>query len=132
MSCKDVNTPTFEHSQNRFGRLSKMHADVLGRPATGDGLRGRWFRRLTSRYRRRPQDRRSIDALFAARRAARRYRTARSLAAEHQALIDTFIALRRLQLTMYALEQWHEPTFRDIWAAALTKDLRRLDTFARA
>jgi Ser/Thr protein kinase RdoA (MazF antagonist) len=57
------------------------------------------------------------------------YRTARPLPARHEAFIDTFIALRHLQLTMYAVEHRDEAMFRDTWTADLTKTLRRLEAF---
>jgi Ser/Thr protein kinase RdoA (MazF antagonist) len=43
------------------------------------------------------------------------YRTVRSLPAGHERFIDTFIALRHLQLTMWAVEHRTEPMFRDSW-----------------
>jgi Ser/Thr protein kinase RdoA (MazF antagonist) len=60
------------------------------------------------------------------------YRTVRPLDTGHEELIDTFIALRHLQLMMYAVEHRHEALFRETWAAGVTKDLRRLDAFVGA
>jgi Ser/Thr protein kinase RdoA (MazF antagonist) len=59
------------------------------------------------------------------------YRTVRPFPPRHEPFIDTFIALRRLQLMMYILEQRNEPMFRNSWAAAVTRDLHQLDAFIR-
>jgi Ser/Thr protein kinase RdoA (MazF antagonist) len=57
------------------------------------------------------------------------YRSVRPLAAEHEPLIDTFVALRRLQLMMWAVEWRTQPMFRDIWTAEVTRTMRWLRTF---
>jgi Ser/Thr protein kinase RdoA (MazF antagonist) len=51
------------------------------------------------------------------------YRSVRPLAVEHERLIDTFIALRNLQLTMWAVEHRTEPMFRDSWTRWLADGL---------
>ena len=51
------------------------------------------------------------------------YRTVRPLAVEHERLIDTFIGLRNLQLTMWAVEHRTEPMFRDTWTRWLADGL---------
>jgi Ser/Thr protein kinase RdoA (MazF antagonist) len=51
------------------------------------------------------------------------YRSVRPLAVEHERLIDTFIGLRYLQLTMWAVEHRTEPMFRDTWIRWLADGL---------
>jgi Ser/Thr protein kinase RdoA (MazF antagonist) len=58
------------------------------------------------------------------------YRTVRPLASEHERLIDTFIALRNVQLTMWAVEHRTEPMFRDNWIRWLESCLDTVRPFA--
>ncbi|HEU4322418.1 MAG TPA: phosphotransferase [Roseiflexaceae bacterium] len=43
------------------------------------------------------------------------YRRVRNLPAEHEPLLDAFVALRRLQLMTWEIEQREAPAFRDSW-----------------
>lgn len=45
----------------------------------------------------------------------RGYRSVRDLDPEHEALIDSFIAMRRLHIMMWYVEQREHPAFRDEW-----------------
>jgi Ser/Thr protein kinase RdoA (MazF antagonist) len=54
------------------------------------------------------------------------YRTVRPLPAEHEPFIDTFIALRAVQLMMWAVEHRSEPMFRDTWRGWLADGLTSL------
>jgi Ser/Thr protein kinase RdoA (MazF antagonist) len=57
------------------------------------------------------------------------YRSVRPLTAEHERLIDTFIALRFVQLMMAKIEERDQPMFRDIWVADVATDLNWLERF---
>jgi len=58
------------------------------------------------------------------------YRTVRPLTARHERLIDAFIALRNMQLTMWAVEHRAEPMFRDSWTRWLESGLDAVRPFA--
>jgi Ser/Thr protein kinase RdoA (MazF antagonist) len=60
------------------------------------------------------------------------YRTVRPLVAEQERLIDTFIALRHLQLTLWAVEHRTEPMFRENWTRWLERGLSAIRPFATA
>ncbi|WP_179956960.1 phosphotransferase enzyme family protein [Amycolatopsis anabasis] len=57
------------------------------------------------------------------------YRTVRPLPAEHEAAIDDFVALRRVQLLIWAVEQRHRPELRETWSATVTRGLRKLENY---
>ncbi|GII29909.1 phosphotransferase enzyme family protein [Planotetraspora mira] len=57
------------------------------------------------------------------------YRSVRPLAAEHERLIDVFIALRAVQLMMWTVEHRDQPMFRKTWDASATRTLEWLRTF---
>jgi Ser/Thr protein kinase RdoA (MazF antagonist) len=56
------------------------------------------------------------------------YRSVAPLPVEHERLVDTFMALRAVQLTMWVTEHRTEPKFRDAWADQLTRTVRWLET----
>lgn len=53
----------------------------------------------------------------------RGYRSVRPFSPEEEALIDTFIALRDLQLMFWFIEERHTPAFRDSWRDDVTRIL---------
>jgi Ser/Thr protein kinase RdoA (MazF antagonist) len=57
------------------------------------------------------------------------YRRIRALPSAHEGYLDTFFALRRLQLLMWVLESREHPAFRNDWAAAAQDDLEHLKRF---
>jgi Ser/Thr protein kinase RdoA (MazF antagonist) len=57
------------------------------------------------------------------------YRGVRPLAAEHERLIDVFIALRAVQLMMWTVEHRNQPMFRETWAASTARTLDWLKSF---
>jgi Ser/Thr protein kinase RdoA (MazF antagonist) len=57
------------------------------------------------------------------------YRRVRPLAPEHERLIDTFIALRNVQLAMWAVEHRTEPMFRNSWTRWLDSGLHAIRPF---
>jgi Ser/Thr protein kinase RdoA (MazF antagonist) len=54
------------------------------------------------------------------------YRRVRPLPAAHEAYLDAFFALRRLQLLMWVLESRQHPAFRDGWQRWARDDLQQL------
>ncbi len=54
------------------------------------------------------------------------YRRVRGLPAEHEPLLDAFVALRRLQLITWQIEQREAPAFRDGWRAYALAQLAQL------
>ena len=57
------------------------------------------------------------------------YRSVRPFPVEHERFIDTFIALRFLQLMMYRIEERDAPMFRDTWFEDVTGNLGWLERF---
>jgi Ser/Thr protein kinase RdoA (MazF antagonist) len=57
------------------------------------------------------------------------YRNVRPLSAEHEAYLDTFIALRHLQDALWVLEYRKHPAIRDDWAAQARLSLAPLNVF---
>lgn len=57
------------------------------------------------------------------------YRQVRHLSAEHEAYLDTFIALRHLQDALWVLESRKHPAISDDWAAQARRSLAPLVTF---
>ena len=61
------------------------------------------------------------------------YRTIRPFPAQHEAYLETFFALRRIQLLIWVIESREHPAFRASWAAWTRNDLQELAGFlARA
>jgi Ser/Thr protein kinase RdoA (MazF antagonist) len=60
------------------------------------------------------------------------YRRVRPLSVEHEAYLDTFIALRQLQDALWVLEQREHPAIGEDWAAEGRQRLVRLQTFLAA
>ena len=54
------------------------------------------------------------------------YRSVRPLSAEQEAAVDDFIALRRLQLALWAVQHREQPMFADSWKADLLHTLAQL------
>lgn len=54
------------------------------------------------------------------------YRRVRPLPAAHEAYLDTFFALRRLQLLVWVLESREHPAFRDKWERWAQNELQQL------
>ncbi|MDQ3929550.1 MAG: phosphotransferase [Chloroflexota bacterium] len=76
------------------------------------------------------QDRPAYPALRAG--LLRGYRQVRHLSAEHEAHLDTFIALRHLQDALWVLEYRKHPAIRDDWAAQARASLAYVLTFLEA
>lgn len=51
------------------------------------------------------------------------YRSVRPLPADHEDAIGDFVALRRLQLTLWVLREREQPMFRDDWSRRVTRGL---------
>ncbi len=60
------------------------------------------------------------------------YRTIRPLPSAHERYLDTFFALRRIQLLMWVLQSRDHPTFRDDWVEQARYNLQLLLQFASA
>jgi Ser/Thr protein kinase RdoA (MazF antagonist) len=58
------------------------------------------------------------------------YRQNRSLSVEHEAHLESFMALRRLQNLIGFIEEREHPAFRDEWRAAMDRELQGLRAFA--
>jgi Ser/Thr protein kinase RdoA (MazF antagonist) len=56
------------------------------------------------------------------------YRRVRPLPAEHEAHLDTFIALRRVQDALWMLESRENPVFSDDWAADARRALSPIES----
>ena len=54
------------------------------------------------------------------------YRSVRPLSAEQEAAVDDFVALRQLQLALWAVEHREQPMFARSWKADLLHTLDRL------
>ena len=54
------------------------------------------------------------------------YRSVRPLSAEQEAAVDDFVALRQLQLALWAVEHREQPMFANSWKADLLHTLDRL------
>jgi Ser/Thr protein kinase RdoA (MazF antagonist) len=78
------------------------------------------------------QERAEYPSLRAA--LLRGYRQVRPLSTEHEAYVDTFMALRHLQDALWVLEYRKHPAIRDDWAAPAQarRSLARLTTFLAA
>jgi Ser/Thr protein kinase RdoA (MazF antagonist) len=59
------------------------------------------------------------------------YRQARLLPSAHENYLDTFFALRHLQLVMWVLESREHPTFRSEWKRWTQDELQRLRLLLR-
>lgn len=59
----------------------------------------------------------------------RGYRTIRPLPTQHEAYLDTFFALRRIQLLIWVIESRDHPAFRDRWIRWARHDLAELGKF---
>lgn len=57
------------------------------------------------------------------------YRGVRNLSPEHERALDTFIALRDLQLLIWKIEMRNHPAFRDGWASSVREMLRDIKDF---
>jgi Ser/Thr protein kinase RdoA (MazF antagonist) len=57
------------------------------------------------------------------------YRSIRPLRRDHERYLETFFALRRMQLLMWGLESRDRPAFRDDWAADARHELQQLKQF---
>jgi Ser/Thr protein kinase RdoA (MazF antagonist) len=57
------------------------------------------------------------------------YRQNRTLSAEHETLLETFLALRSLQNTIGLIEDREQPAFRDWWKRYVTAELQSLHAF---
>ena len=57
------------------------------------------------------------------------YRSVHPLSPEHEEFLDTFIAFRDLQLTIWKIEMRHHPAFRDGWVASVKEMLQDLRNF---
>jgi Ser/Thr protein kinase RdoA (MazF antagonist) len=62
----------------------------------------------------------------------RGYRSIRHLSAEHESYLETYIALRELQLAIWFVDQREHPAFRDKWEADVTRGLEKLKQFIAA
>jgi Ser/Thr protein kinase RdoA (MazF antagonist) len=60
------------------------------------------------------------------------YRSIRLLPEAHERYLDSFFALRRLQLMLWWLEFRDDPVFRDTWTTDVTRVLRMLKLFVAA
>ncbi len=59
----------------------------------------------------------------------RGYRSIRPLPSAHEHYLETFFALRRIQLLMWVLESRDHPAFRDDWAGRARYDVQQLKQF---
>ncbi|MEZ4737069.1 MAG: phosphotransferase [Caldilineaceae bacterium] len=59
----------------------------------------------------------------------RGYRSIRPLSAQHEGYLDTFMALRRLQLMCWVIESRDHPAFRAGWAEWARNDVEELECF---
>jgi Ser/Thr protein kinase RdoA (MazF antagonist) len=57
------------------------------------------------------------------------YRSIRDLTPEHEHYLDTFIALRDLQLMIWKIEMRHHPAFQDGWVSSVKEMLRDVKDF---
>lgn len=57
------------------------------------------------------------------------YRSVRKLSPEHEQFLDTFIALRDLQLLIWKIEMRDHPAFRDGWASSAKEMLQDIKDF---
>ena len=57
------------------------------------------------------------------------YRTVRSFSPEHEQYLDTFIALRDLQLLTWKIEMRNHPAFRESWMASVREMLQDIKDF---
>jgi Ser/Thr protein kinase RdoA (MazF antagonist) len=57
------------------------------------------------------------------------YRSVRFLSAEHEGYLDTFIALRDLQIMIWKIEMRNHPAFRDGWASSVKEMLQDVKQF---
>ncbi|HYP41012.1 MAG TPA: phosphotransferase [Chloroflexia bacterium] len=57
------------------------------------------------------------------------YRNIRHLSAEHESYLNTYLALRELQLMIWFVDQREHPAFRDYWEADVASGLERLKEF---
>jgi Ser/Thr protein kinase RdoA (MazF antagonist) len=57
------------------------------------------------------------------------YRSVRFLSPEHEGYLDTFIALRDLQLIIWKIEMRNHPAFRDGWASSVKEMLQDVKNF---
>ncbi len=57
------------------------------------------------------------------------YKTVRNFSPEHEQYLDTFIALRDLQLLTWKIEMRNHPAFRDSWVASVKEMLQDIKDF---
>lgn len=57
------------------------------------------------------------------------YRQSHSLSTEHEAYIETFMALRRLQDMLWVIEEKDQPAFRDRWHTQIIDQLQALQKY---
>lgn len=71
---------------------------------------------------------------YSAMRAAllRGYRSIRPLSPQHEAFLDTFIALRHLQLTTWFISERHRPEFRNEWEEESDYGVEKLKAFLQS
>jgi Ser/Thr protein kinase RdoA (MazF antagonist) len=62
----------------------------------------------------------------------RGYRSTRNLSAEQEEYLETYLALRELQLAIWFVDQREHPAFRDIWEADVTRGIEILKKFVAA